>query len=114
MIRLSHDAAISGSFSGSRVTQELVWPCPSEPRKARFILCDEEEVKLWHLLKERGLSMESDLALTKARLKEALGSFSGSRGSLGPLQPIAQHTFLNRSKMRGLSPWRTMPLAYLT
>jgi len=27
---------------------------------------------LWHLLRERGLSMESDLALTKARLKEAL------------------------------------------
>ena len=29
-------------------------------------------MKLWHLLGERGLSMESDLALTKARLKEAL------------------------------------------
>ena len=31
-----------------------------------------EEMKLWHLLGERGLSMESDLALTKAKLKEAL------------------------------------------
>ena len=49
-----------------------MWPCPGEPRKARFILRDEEEVKLWHLLRERGLSMESDLSLTKARLKEAL------------------------------------------
>ena len=29
-------------------------------------------MKLWHLLGERGLSMESDLALTKVRLKEAL------------------------------------------
>jgi len=29
-------------------------------------------VKLWHLLRERGLSMESNLTLTKARLKEAL------------------------------------------
>ena len=54
------------------MTHELVWPCPGEPRKAWFILRDEEEVKLWHLLGERGLSMESDLALTKARLKEAL------------------------------------------
>ena len=53
-------------------THEQVWPCPGEPGKARFILRDEEEVKLWHLLGERGLSMESDLALTKARLKEAL------------------------------------------
>ena len=43
------------------MTHELVWPC-----------LDEEEVKLWHLLGERGLSMESDLALTKAKLKEAL------------------------------------------
>ena len=54
------------------MTRELVWPCPGEPRKARFILRDEEEVKLWQLLGERGLSMESDLALTKAKLKEAL------------------------------------------
>ena len=29
-------------------------------------------MKLWHLLRERGLSMESDLTLTKVRLKEAL------------------------------------------
>ena len=40
--------------------------------KARFVLRNKEEVKLWHLLGERGLSMESDLALTKARLKKAL------------------------------------------
>ena len=72
MIQSSHDTAMAGSSSGSRVTRELVWPCLDEPEKARFILRDEEEVKLWHLLRERGLSMESDLALTKARLKEAL------------------------------------------
>ena len=40
--------------------------------KARCVLRGEEEVKLWHLLRERGLSMESDLTLTKAKLKEAL------------------------------------------
>ena len=72
MIRSSHDTAMAGSSSGSGVTHELVWPCPSESRKAQFVLHDEEEVKLWHLLEERGLSMESDLAITKARLKEAL------------------------------------------
>ena len=72
MIRSSHDTAMAGSSSGSGATRELVWPCPSEPGKAQFILHDEEEVKLWHLLRERGLSMESDLTLTKARLKEAL------------------------------------------
>ena len=72
MIRSSHDIAMAGSSSGSGVTHELVWPCPGDPRKARFVLRDEEEVGLWHLLEERGLSMESDLAQTKARLKEAL------------------------------------------
>ena len=72
MIRSSLDTAMAGSSGGSGVTHELVWPCLGEPRKAWFILCDEEEVKLWHWLRERGLSMESDLALTKAKLKEAL------------------------------------------
>ena len=53
-------------------THELVWPSPSYPRKAWFILHDEEEVALWHFLEERGLSMEFDLAQTKAKLREAL------------------------------------------
>ena len=72
MIRSSHDTTMVGSSSGSGATHELVWPYPGEPRKAWFILYGEEEVKLWHLLGKRGLSMESDLILTKARLKEAL------------------------------------------
>ena len=54
------------------MTRELVWPYPGDPRKARFMLRDDEEVALWHFLEERGLSMESDLAQTKAKLKEAL------------------------------------------
>ena len=45
---------------------------PHDPRKAQFILHDGEEVVLWHFLEESGLSMESDLAQTKAKLKEAL------------------------------------------
>ena len=72
MIRSSLDTVMARSSSGSGATHELVWPCPDEPGKARFILHNEEEVKLWHLLEERGLSMEFDLALTKAKLKEAL------------------------------------------
>ena len=72
MIRSSHDIAMAGSSSRSGVTRELVWPYPSDLRKARFVLRDEEEVGLWHLLEERGLSMESDLAQTKAKLEEAL------------------------------------------
>ena len=56
MIQSSHDTMMAGSFSGSKATRKLVWPCPGEPRKARFILHDEE-VNLWHLLGERGLSM---------------------------------------------------------
>ena len=53
MIRSSHDTMMAGSSSGSGTTHELVWPCPDEPGKAWFILHDEEEVKLWHLLRER-------------------------------------------------------------
>ena len=63
---------MAGSSSGSGVTHELVWPCPRELGKAWFVLRDEEVVKLWHLLRERGLLMESNLTLTKAKLKEAL------------------------------------------
>ena len=72
MVRLSHDVAVAGSSSGSGVTRELVWPYPGDPRKARFVLRDDEEVALKHFLEERGLSMESDLAQTKVKLKEAL------------------------------------------
>ena len=60
-----------GPSDGFGVTHELVWPCPTNLRKARFVLRDGEEVALWHFLEERGLSMESDLAQTKAKLKEA-------------------------------------------
>ena len=72
MIRSSHDIAMAGSSSGLGATHDLVWPYPGDPRKARFILRDEEEVALWHFLEERGLSIESDVAQTNAKLKEAL------------------------------------------
>ena len=72
MVWSSLDVAMAGSSSGLGATRELVWPYPGDPRKARFILHDEEEVELWRMLEERGLSMESDLAQTKAKLKEAL------------------------------------------
>jgi len=57
MIRSSHDTTMARSSSRSGATRALVWPCPGEPRKAQFVLCDEEEAKLWHLLRERGLSI---------------------------------------------------------
>ena len=72
MIWSSLDTTMARSSGGSRATRELVWPYPSELGKAQFILRGEEEVKLWHLLRERGLLMEFDLTLTKEKLKEAL------------------------------------------
>ena len=72
MVWSSLDVAMAGSSSGLGATRELVWPYPGDPRKARFILHDGEEVALWHFLEETGLSMESDHAQTKAKLKEAL------------------------------------------
>ena len=72
MVRSSHDVAVAGSSSRLGTTHELVWPYPYDPRKAWFILRDGEEEALWHFLEERGLSMESDLAQTKARVKEDL------------------------------------------
>ena len=62
----------AGPSSGSGATHELVWPYPGDPRKAWFILWDEEEVQLWDVLGGRGLVMESDLAQTRARLEEVL------------------------------------------
>ena len=72
MVWSSHDITTAGSSSGLGVTHELVWPYLGDLRKAWFVLRDAEEVALWHFLEERGLSMESDLAQTKAKLKEAL------------------------------------------
>ncbi|XP_066357595.1 uncharacterized protein [Miscanthus floridulus] len=72
VVRSSHDVAAARPSNELGATRELVWPYPGDPRKARFILRDEKEVALWHFLEERGLSMESDLAQTKAKLKEAL------------------------------------------
>ena len=69
MIQSSHHIAIARSSSRSAVTHELVWPYPGDPRKAWFVLHDGEEVALWHFLEDCGLSMESNLAQTKAKLK---------------------------------------------
>ena len=44
------------------VSCNLVWPCPGDPRKAQFILHDDEEVALKHFQGESGVTMESDLA----------------------------------------------------
>ena len=49
------------------MSRNLVWPCPGDPTKARF-----QEVALWHFLTESGVSIESDLTQTRARLEEVL------------------------------------------
>ena len=46
VVRSSHDVAAAGSSSGLGVTHKLVWPYPSDPRKAWFILRGDEEVAL--------------------------------------------------------------------
>ena len=102
MIRPSLDIAMARSSSGSGVTRELVWPYPGDPRKARFILRDEEEVALWHFLEERGLLMESDLAQTKAKLKEALERVELVHQTvMVDLPRIVEVSFLRSS----LTPW---------
>ena len=51
---------------------DVVWPCPEDPRKVRFILWDEQEDQLQDVFGGRGLATESDLAQTKVKLEEAL------------------------------------------
>ena len=72
VVQSSHDVVVARSSSGFEVTREMVWPYAGNPMKARFVLHDGEEVALWHFLEESGLSMESDLAQTKVKLREAL------------------------------------------
>nr|TKW23676.1 hypothetical protein SEVIR_3G002200v2 [Setaria viridis] len=72
VILASLGAAAARSSGRSGADRELVWPQPGEPGKARFVLHDGKEQELWGLLEQSGLSVQSDLALTAARLKEAL------------------------------------------
>ena len=46
VVQSSDDVAAAGSSSGFGATREVVWPYPSDPRKAQFILHDDEEVAL--------------------------------------------------------------------
>ena len=46
MVHSSHDIAMAGSSGGLGVPHKLMRPYPSDLRKARFILHDEEEVGL--------------------------------------------------------------------
>ena len=50
----------------------MVWPCPEDLRKVRFILWDEQEDQLQDVFGGRGLATESDLAQTRVKLEEAL------------------------------------------
>ena len=50
---------------------DLVWPCPEDPMKVRFILWDSQECQLWDILGGRGLAMESNLAKLSVKLEDA-------------------------------------------
>ena len=63
--------SLAGPSSGLGAT-DLVWPCPEDPRKVQFILRDEQECQLWDVLGGTVLVMESDLAQTSVKIKEAL------------------------------------------
>ena len=105
VVRSSHDVAAAGSSSGLGATHELVWPCPDDPRKARFILHDKEEVGLWYFLEERGLLMESDLAQTKARLKEALEQVELVHQAVSVDLPCITEVSFLRFLRLSLTPW---------
>ena len=62
----------TGPSSGLGASHDLVWPRPSDPRKVQFILRDEQECQLWDVLGGTVLVMESDLAQTSVKIKEAL------------------------------------------
>jgi hypothetical protein len=49
------------SGSMSRSVGDWVWPDPSKPGEAQFVLCDEREVKLWDLLEQSGQSTCDEL-----------------------------------------------------
>ena len=60
----------AGPSSGLEET-DLVWPCPEDPMKVRFIIWDSQECQLWDILGGRGLAMESDLAMLSVKLEDA-------------------------------------------
>ena len=43
--------SVARPSSGLGATTDLVWPYPSDPRKVRFILRDEQEEQLWDILR---------------------------------------------------------------
>ena len=93
--------SLTGPSSGLGAT-DLVWPCPEDPRKVRFVLRDEQEDQLWEVLGGRGLVMESDLAQTRVKLKEALERVQFvQQAVMVDLPRVAEVSFLCLS----LTPW---------
>ena len=92
----------TGPSSGSGATTDLVWPCPGDPWKVRFILRDEQEDQLWDVLGGRGLAMESDLVQTRVKLEEALERVkSVQQAVMVDLPHVVEVSFLRSS----LTPW---------
>jgi len=91
----------AGPSSGLGAT-DLVWACPEDLRKVRFILWDEQEDQLWDVLGARGLAMESDLAQTRVKLEEALERVKSiQQAVMVDLPHVVEVSFLCSS----LTPW---------
>jgi hypothetical protein len=59
------------SGSTSRSVREWVWLNPSKPGEARFVLCDEREVKLWDRLEQSRQLDCDELTAIEPGLEEA-------------------------------------------
>jgi hypothetical protein len=60
------------SASANWLVDEWVWPHPSKPGEAQFILHDRQEKELWGCLEQSGVSAGNDLTATEAGLVEIL------------------------------------------
>jgi hypothetical protein len=49
-----------------------LWPDPSKPGEARFVLRDRQEEELWGRLEQSGVSADDDLTTMEAGLMEIL------------------------------------------
>jgi len=96
VVRLS-----AGPSSGLEAT-DMVWPCPEDPRKVRFIFRDAQKCQLWDVLGGRGIAMESDLTQIWVKLEEALERVKSVQQAVSvDLPRVIEVSFLHYS----LTPW---------
>jgi hypothetical protein len=85
------------SASANWLVDEWVWPHPSKPGEAQFILHDRQEKELWGCLEQSGVSAGNDLTATEAGLVEILKKIRLARQSASVNQPnfarVSPHCF---------------------